>query len=481
MSYSSKLLPICVVVLLTTVASAADPLSWLPADVNAVARINVAEIYKTPLAKKEGWLKQTTESFIHQEAFVPPGTSQIFLAAQLDLTDQLASHRQCGILVPEAQTKLEKIVDYLPGGIETIGGKPGAQFGHDGYVVDAGDGCWLTVNNSNRQYLARWLKSGPTKGDGQLTPYLRSALTTKSNKAQLILAIDLQDNFSKEKIAGNLKATDWLPSESAADAIADILASAYGITIGVEFDKERTGIVTLDFGKDAASLKPILDKLVDAILQRIGATNEDFTDWKWTVKGSRVTGTGPVSPGGGRRMLSIIEPPAITQALSESQSPPPDNKMAKTSQKYCKSLRVLLDDLRKTIRETKDNHALWLERYARKIDDMPRLNVDPELLGYAASVSSSLRYQGQTTRTQKIHAGTQIAQTVAYTPTWGGYVGPYGGWAAWNQSPGILVDGAINQEANEQIKTVRFSEWKQIEDGLRDMRTKLTDRYQIEF
>ena len=29
------------------------------------------------------------------------------------------------------------------------GGRPGAQFGHDGYVVDAGDGCWLTINNGS--------------------------------------------------------------------------------------------------------------------------------------------------------------------------------------------------------------------------------------------------------------------------------------------------------------------------------------------
>lgn len=463
--------------------SAADPLSWLPADVNAVARLNVADIYKTPLAKKEGWLKKATESFIHQEAFVPPGTKQIFIAAQLDLSDKLASSKQCGVLVPEGQVTLQKIVDYLPSGIESISGKPAAQFGQDGYVIDVGDGVWLTAQHTNRQFIARWLKAGPTKDGKQLPGYLQQALTTKSNTAQLILAIDLEDNFSKEHIFEALKATDWFPSETVTENVAEVLASAYGITIGINIDQDRTGIVTLDFGKDAMVLKPVLDKLVAEILQRVGASTGDFREWKWTVKGSRVTGTGPVSPGGGRQLISILEPPAITQALAANTDEAKAEKMGRTSQKYCRSVQVLLDDLRKQLKDSRDNHALWMERYGRKIDDLPRLNVDPELLDFAGKVSSSLRYQGQTQRMANISAGTQIAESGALSPQWGGgYVGPYGGvYGGWVRSADPTVAGTIKMQANEQAKSVRFSEWKQIDDGLAAIRTKLTDRYQIEF
>src|SRR5262245_38282684 len=103
MSRSLCLACVALVMSLSTWSPAADPLAWIPSDVNAVARINVAEIYKTPLAKKEGWLKQATESFIQQEAFIPPGTTQIFLAANLDLSNNLASHGKYAVLVPEAQ------------------------------------------------------------------------------------------------------------------------------------------------------------------------------------------------------------------------------------------------------------------------------------------------------------------------------------------------------------------------------------------
>jgi hypothetical protein len=462
--------------------SAADPLAWLPADVNAVARLNVADVYKTPLAKKEGWLKKATESFINQDAFVPPGTKQTYMAAQLDLSDKLASTRQCGVLVPEGQVTLEKIVDYLPSGIETISGKPAAQFGQDGYVIDAGDGVWLTATHTNRQFIARWLKAGPTKDGKQLPSYLQQALTTKSNTAQLIVAIDLEDNFSKDQIADALKATDWFPSETVAETAADVLASAYGITLGINVDQDRTGIITVDFGKDAMVLKPVLEKIVGEVIQRVGATMGEFSDWKWTVKGSRVTGTGPVSPGSGRQLLSILEPPAMAHALSANSDEAKAEKMGRTSQKYCRSVQVLLDDLRKQLKDSRDNHALWMERYGRKIDDLPRLNVDPELLEFAGKVSSSLRYQGQTQRMANISAGTRIQESGANSPAWGGgYVGPYGGVYGWARSASPEIANTITAQANEQAKSVRFSEWKQIDDGLAAMRTKLTDRYQLEF
>lgn len=483
MLHRSILLTCCVFV--SSSAFAADPLAWIPGDVNAVARINVADIYKTPIAKKEGWLKQVTESFIHQEAFVPPGTQQILLAANLDLSNQLAASRKLAVLVPESQLTIDKLSDWLPSGVETIGGKPGAQFGQDGYVVDAGDGCWLATNHSSRQVMARWLKAGPTKGDTQLSPYLKSALTTKANTAQAILAIDLQDNFSEERIAEQLKATDWFPSESTADAAANVLASVYGITIGIAFDKERTGSVTLDFGKDAMVLKPVLKKLVDEILQRVGASSDDLAEWKWSVKGSRVTGTGPVSPGGGRQLMSILDPPSITQALHESTQPPPDDKVAKTSQKYCKSIRVLLDDLNKTLKENRDNHALWFERYGRKIDDLPKLNVDPALLDFSEKVSNSLRYQGQTQRMSNIRAGTQIQQSGANYASAGAWISPYayGGTGSYGyvQRANPQAADTIRAEQNEQAKQVRFSEMKQIEDGLSQLRRDMTEKYQLEF
>ena len=460
---------------------AADPLAWLPAEVNAVARINVAEVYQTPLARKEGWIKKATESFIQQESFIPPGTKQIVVGAELELSDNLKSLRKYSVVVPDAQLTLEKLSAWMP--ISTFEGKPSTQFGNDGYVVDAGDGSWLVSESSSRQIMSRWLKNGPASGGSRLSPYLRSALNSKENSAQFTLAIDLQDNFSSAEIGQELNSTGWFGSESAAKSAAEVLETVKGITISIAVDTERKGTATLEFGKDATVLKPVLEKLVAAVLNRVGAASDDVQGWKWTINGTRVTGTGGVSQGEAREMLSILEPPSITQAISassnNSQSASTANdRMAKTSLSYCKSVQVLINDLRMTLKKERDNHALHFERYARKIDDLPMLNVDPALLNFGANVSGSLRYQAQTHRMSKIQAGTRQQQS-SQANNFGGSFGPFGG--DWQQSVVGLRNGAIDAEENQTAKQVRFSEWKQIEDGLVAVRRSMTEKYQIEF
>jgi len=474
-------LPVALLGWLTVEGNAADPIAWLPAEINAVARINVAEIYQSPLARKEGWMKKATESFIQHESFIPPGTKQVFVGAELELSDNLKSLRKYSVIVPDAQLTLEKLSAFLPNGISTFAGKPSSQFGNDGYVVDAGDGSWLVSESSSRQIMSRWLKNGPMPGGNRLSPYLRSALSSQDNTAQLLLAIDLQDNFSATEIGEELKSTGWFSSESGAKSAAEVLETIKGITVAIAVDTERKGTATLDFGKDATVLKPVLEKLVAAVLNRVGASSEDVLGWKWNINGSRVTGTGAVSPGETREMLSLLEPPSITQAISASTSnnePTGNDRMARTSLSYCKSVQVLLNDLRITLKKERDNHALHFERYARKIDDLPMLNVDSALLDFGAKVSGSLRYQAQTHRMGKIQAGTRQQQS-AGAHNFGGSFGPFGG--DWQQSVIGLRDGSIDAQENQGAKQVRFSEWKQIEDGLVSVRRSMTEKYQIEF
>src|SRR6185437_6762366 len=109
-----SVLILSIIGILSTGALAADPVAWIPADVNAVARINVAEIYKSPLAQKEGWLKKAAESFVQQDSFVPPGTTQILVAAALDVTDNFMSGQKYAVLVPDAKTTLESLSAWLP-------------------------------------------------------------------------------------------------------------------------------------------------------------------------------------------------------------------------------------------------------------------------------------------------------------------------------------------------------------------------------
>lgn len=461
--------------ILTIDVSAADPVAWLPTDVNAVARINVANVYKAPLAKNEGWAKKATESFINEVAFIPPGTDEILIGAQLDIAENFSASRKFAVIVPEAGMTLEKLSAFLPNSIETLAGRPATAFGPDGYVLDAGDGCWLTTGVSSRQAISRWYRDGAVPGGSRVSRYLRNALRSKENSAQFILVIDLQDGFAGDKITHELEEEKWFKSEAALRDAAKTLESVQGIVISINVNEERSGSVAVEFEKDTAVLKPVVDKLADAILDRLGANTNDFHDWKWSVKGKQIVGNGPVTKGAGRKLLSVLEPPSITHAISASQDATPENKAATTSLKYFKSVRILLDDLQEELKGTKLNHALFFERYARKIDEMPRLNVDSALLDYATKVSSSLRYQAQSQRVHSMNASTRMKQDHASSYA---YAGSYG-WYVSGSSFG--TSSVIKAQENQGAKELQISEWKQIEEGMNTLRRSLTEKYQIEF
>ena len=460
---------------LACTANAADPVAWLPSDVNAVARINVSDLYKSPVATKENWFKKSTEAFVQQELFVPPGTQQIVMGAELDLSRGLEATRKYSIIVPDKEMTLQRLTGWLPGTLEKVDGKTVGNFGKDGYVADSGDGSWLTSSGSNRQTVVRWLKNGPGKSANQISPYLKSALESQGTTAQAILAIDLKDNFSESKLVGQLRETDWFKSEADITTVAQALESAEGITISLIFDEARTGKVSIEFGKDAGVLSPVLEKLVDAVVEHVGGAPEDFVEWKWKAIGRHVTGTGPLTAGRGRRLLSVLDPPSITQSIPATPTEPPPSKeesASKVSLKYSKSLQTLLSDLRANLKSVNHNYTMYYEQYARKIDALPTLNVDSELLDFAGRVSSSFRYQSQNIRMNNIGRGTRVAEAASSS-----YVSSYGTYYAAGPNTAL----AIGAEANQASKGVVFAEWKQIEDGLVTVRRKMTEKYKVQF
>ncbi|HTN02554.1 MAG TPA: hypothetical protein VL132_11770, partial [Planctomycetaceae bacterium] len=124
-----------------------------------------------------------------------------------------------------------------------------------------------------------------------------------------------------------------------------------------------------------------------------------------------------------------------------------------------------------------DNHCLWYERSARTIDGLPMLKVDPDLLTFGARVSNSLRYQAQAERFSNVRAGTRRAENE--TGKFYGGVSSYDGYYYTPTAGGN--EAAINAQENENAAGVKFSEWKQIEDGLVEIRRGLTQKYSVEF
>ena len=133
-------------------------------------------------------------------------------------------------------------------------------------------------------------------------------------------------------------------------------------------------------------------------------------------------------------------------------------------------------------------------QYAAKIDDLPMLNVDDELLKYGATISSTLRAisvnAGKAGMQQKV-LSANAQEALVGTP--GNYYGAYGynRWGAvrgytyyrpnfayvsnYGQITNLMAAGVADEKA------MRDQTWKNIDDSSAQIRRKMTAKYQVEF
>lgn len=453
---------------------AEDVIQRLPRDINALLIIDVAAAYQSPIAQQDEWSKKMTASFLAQDVFLPPSAKRVTVGAQLDLDDSLSSSRQHVIVEVKAATNLASVAALTGGEVESIGERSGLSINGGRYIAEATPQVWLMAQPGGRQATLRWARSAPAS-EPQLSPFLRSTAGMATEQRPIIVALDLTDSVPLASAKAILEELPGKPLSTAElNAAAHVLAETQGIVCKVHLGTKRTAQVRVEFGRSALPLAAVGMPLAQTALQHFGASLEDSKAWTAKVENHSLIFEGELSATGLKRLVSVVQPtiiPISPGVTSDKESP-----AIVASRKYLRSIRQELDSLEATLTRTRDNHALWFERSGKAIDGLPLKDVDADLQVYGARVSSSLRYQAQAERMGNIHAGTRRAQTNANTFYSG--VGPYGEVYA-NYSTGNAP--AINAEENEAARSVRFSEWKHIEDGMNEIRRKLTQKYNAEF
>ena len=456
----------------------------VPADANTLVLIDAEGVLNSPIAQREGWRKKQTDAYLAQTIFLPPSARFLVLAAELDLQDNLRPVWELGLINLTGTPDLISIARAQQGSLETVAGKQVVLTGRGRYIARLGDHDVAAYSPANRQSFARWLRSAEKSGSLRLSEYLQLATAHIRTDAQIVLAMDLADTIDPAAAAETLPELEIVQKREAnVEQIAAILGELQGVTLSIEFGDKPVGTLRVSSRKDLSGLGSIARPLLLEVLSKLGAGVEDFSDWKVTMGSTSFSLKGELSEPGMRRIFSILEVPRgdFSGESTASESDEMSVKAA-TSKKYFEALRKLMDDLQKTLKDTRDNHAVWMERYARKIDDLPILNVDEDLLTYAGNVSNSFRYQALTRRRAGITMGTRAKQT-GYSTRYAYARNPYTGYGryAYSTTKDQPDRTKIRREEMAKASEVRFSEWKQIEDGMVALRRTLTERYQIEF
>lgn len=486
--------------------------SRIPTDANTLVLINAEKLLHSPEAGREQWAAKLKAAYDAGIIAVSPDATQVLIAGRSD-HEYGKTIWELGMVKYSGDRGVTDVAARFGGSIDDIGGRSAARLPDDHYVVQLGPSIMATYTPANRQDVGNWLRSTDTIAIGSKLPsYLETAFSVYAEKVgtPIVMAMDLAGAMSAQEIRQRAESFEMLQGKNISlDEIAKVIAGVQGITLGVTAQDQTIGAIRVDFSESPEILSEIGKPLLLEILSRQGAMIDDLNGWEPSVSGNTFKLQGILSDSGLRRLMSVLElPSTLTAAAQEAASPSVDQEAKSkllATQQYWKSINSLMDDLR---RKPKEDHvktfgqaAVWYDKYARKIDRMPILNVDEQLLDFGAMVSTSFRNAEGIMKNVGIRTSLRTASN---NPTSGGYSNSsFGGYRANSGYFGVDfgpmgVTGSVSaMNASLQAKgqgdaIIRGEErasgasnvqqiWQQLDQATATMRRELVSKYSADF
>ncbi|MDZ4657501.1 MAG: hypothetical protein SH868_07960 [Bythopirellula sp.] len=467
-------------------------LAKVPAAANAIVLIDVERTLASELAQQEGWGKKLELAYVNRPIFLPPEASQLVMAAALQPSADFGRLWELGVMQMSEPLSMRAIARSEGGYVDSIGGFEAAWTPSDAYFVALGPNELGVLFPAERQFVSRWVEFAKKNQEIQLTDYLKQATQLTNEQIQILMAIDLTDVVQPHEMQQKIEDSPlFQKAKLKPEDVVPVLESLRGATLRVAIGKTAQAQLRIDFGSDIALLQPIAKELVLSVLDDLGANVSDMASWKINFKPQAIHMEGPLSQDALRRIFSVVELPSTkfstlkdTGGETESSEAAPESMIRESSLTYYRSIDVLLKDLRRDLKGQKASAAI-MERYARKIDRMPILHVDEELLNYGSGVANALRSMALTKRQGGVAYGVDTAGMGG-----GGYANYSVGYGYFGNEIGDPYAGARTSAADRasmkasamaDANYARVEGFKGIEEATADIRRKMTQKYQVEF
>jgi len=493
----------------------------VPSSANAVVILNLERIKASPMGVRLGWREKIEEAFNSGMIRVPPKATRFVMASQIDFEFKTPNW-EFAVADLEIAPPMERIAKEYGGTPDTLDGLPAVVLPNDAFAVQLGPNTLAAMAPANRQNVLRWLREMQSPTRVPLPDYLEKAAGYSDvAKTEIVMALDLQGVFPQERISHYLRSKTFL-DEAKVDRkeLVSLLAGIRGVRIGVRIDEKPLARISVDF-LDPVKLSPEIAKrvLLEALADA-GARIEELEQFKAGVDRTNIWLQGYLSDGGLRRLLSVVDSPAPTEVAAPTREvkskvqpkgqPKPKAKevspgevvedAVQTSVKYFKTITTYFNDLRTDMRnrQTIAQSQVYFDRYARKIERLPMLNVDPELLDYGAFVCQSLRELAGSVRTTGAEQAVATRNVTASSPgvyntgSYGygraGYYGAsgfYGNYARYDARATLKWEGSqrrmVRAQTNTAIAGATEEVKQQVAEATAGIRRKMTEKYQTEF
>lgn len=441
----------------------------VPATANAIAIVNAQAV-------RSDAMDQGADAI-----GLPTGIEWYLLAAQMDFEYMQPLWEVAVAYVPDGLA-MKDVATRSGGRLDRLAGSQAVERPNDSYVVSFGPRVVGAMSPANRPNVIRWVRESKVRKTAELSPFLNEAVEAAGDAANhLVIAFDLTGLLAPAEISLALASSQALADAGMkVEQAAPIVAGIVGVRLEIQMKGSPKARFRLEFSEDPSLLIDVAKPLLVEILTKRGVQIESLPRWKVRTEQQAILLEGDISPGGLRRVHSLLSGPVGPWKKPANDYPTPENAMGEASLAYFQSVTGYLNDLFFDGERPQSMYqiSVWVERYSHKIESLNATNVDPDLVSYGADVVASLNEIGSViNRSQK---RSDIREATMFNSGRSRY-GRYGAYD-WFEKSYVTRDRALIR-TDETLRGLDGS--AVIVDDLHElttqMRETMSDRYELEF
>ena len=399
---------------------------------------------------------------------IADGVEDVWLVSEMD-TSTLVPNWEAGYATVTTTFDAGKLAAAMGGYVDKIGDQQVVWTPKQSYLVPISDNRIGFLRPARRALAASWINS---QQNNPIPAYLTQQAKQSEDFLSLMLAIDLDDAFSPAKLQTQLSSFASLGKQDP-QALAQLLSSVQGLSIIVGRHSLSECILSVQFDQSPAAFAPQAAAVLNEILNNNGTSAPEVASWKTKVDGNSLIFQGPISANSLDGVFNIFSLQSYAaQVVKEASKPAEtgqggDSRTLSATKTYFDSVKGLVERVRQYDAKTTGYRAKWDEQQARRLDELPTLNVDPQMLDYGVNVASVLRGNGVAIQTGSVNATGGVhgrGQLSGY-----GYYGGYYGDSYGVSRQALAEVGSYNQAMATVDKLTG------------EVRRAMTDKYQTQF
>jgi hypothetical protein len=432
---------------------------------------------------------------LHED--LPGNVVRVRIAAELDL-ESLQPDWEIGYAAVEKMSTAESLAQREGGYVDSLQGRSIVWTPNEMYLVPLADNIVSIVRPADRKFVGQWLKKDRSN---VISNYLQQVSSRLNDRSAVSIAVDLEDVISSGVLVDRLMRSKVLQGKNL-DAIAKSIASIQGITVVVPADS-LSASVQIDFQNSPTELIPVAKPFVGEILMARSIHIDQFGEWNTstTNEGKTLQLAGPISHETLDDLLGMFTLHRASGGIAKADkpldsvaTPASPSIVAQNTKDYFQRVVNIVHRVRDYSANNTGERAQWNSNMANRIDEMPTLDVDPQMVMFGAEVAKSLRTNSMSMTITNIaqgaaavanDAGTSGYSTATAAGTLAARGYGYGGYGNYGSYGGSFVDPnspvKYYQLGQAQGNTSFRELMARLEQSIADMRRTMTEKHKIQF